>query len=177
MNLTFNLKKLKFKVIEYFIIINSIIRKNNKMTELDKNESCDMSLENLHSRMSSYPLELLEIVYYLHDCWINSHVKFDFKMDKFVKQVLIFINLVLDKKFVCENKDFLKMMRAIDVPFDKNLYYKSLHELFVNEITLLYATKSLNRKKFIIFMKEYLDKMLKNIDIMLEENGLISIKQ
>jgi len=104
---------------------------------------------DLHKMMPLYHYDLIEIVIFIRDGWVNFYVKYIDKMvnfDQYVEHMLNFTTLILDKKFKCDdNSYFLNTLLCeinITEAIDQSLFCDSL----IKEITSLYDIKSMNRK-------------------------------
>lgn len=116
--------------------------------ETDTNETI-IYVSDLHKMMPLYHYDLIEIVIFIRDGWVNFYVKYIDKMvnfDQYVEHMLNFTTLILDKKFKCDdNSYFLNTLLCeinITEAIDQSLFCDSL----IKEITSLYDIKSMNRK-------------------------------
>ena len=146
--------------------------------ETDTNETV-IYVSDLNKMMPSYHYDLIETVIFIRDGWVNFYVKYIDQLvnfDQYVEHMLNFTTLILDKKFKCDdNSYFLNTLLCeinITEAIDQSLFCDSL----IKEITSLYDIKSMNRKKFMIYFRNFLDEIMKNHDILLEENGLVNFE-
>ena len=135
--------------------------------------------EDVHNMMPSFSLDLLEILLFVKDGWTNysvKHISRTVDYDEFIKHILKFTGLILDKKFKYDDCDLLKMLQGVTVT--KESKRKEYCNWLIGEITILYKVRSTNRKKFMIFVKEFLTEMMDNEErILSEKYGLVSISE
>ena len=130
--------------------------------------------EELHKLMPKFSIDLLDIINFLESGWINFSVEHkgrDVPVDfnKFIEHMLSLIDLILDKKLKIDNDIFQMLLEEIPSTTKQEIEWL---DMLKEEIISLYKDKSMSRKKFRKYIKEFINRMLDNEYIILKKYGL-----